>query len=310
MTIRWTTPAFAFVLLALPHVLSGQAFEGVVKQRTIEVDENGLYDLLYGEADEEPEFESEEEWLRYSLDKLAAIPVERLASGNVDGADVETITTYVKGGKVRSEVTGSAGQGYVIYDVASGTTWMVNPADRSYIRYTLEEVEAATKEAQKQAEEALAKMGIDMEEIEQRAEEMDAQEMDEEMEVGVTVTSLGKTQEINGILASGYEAHTDEGMAVGWCAQDDQGIMETMKELMQLSGFEEDEDDSGPSMDELLCKDRLPVLVQTFTPGGFGVSFSVEEILSIERTGVSDEQFVIPEGYTEKSLRDMWEMEP
>lgn len=296
---------FTIATLTLPLPASPQSFEGLVKQRTIEVDEQGLYELLYSQAMDEPEFDTELAWLRYAADKLFSIPPEQL-QGGVEGVNSYESTLYVKGDKVRYDHGSGGGQGFILMDAGSRTTWIVNPADRSYITVNADEAEAAAEEAAKTAEEMMAKMGLDPEELREQAEAMG--EMEEEGgETGTpTVRPLGKTEEINGFRASGFEAVLGDEIAIGWCAEDASGILKTMEMLAKQAGMEEDEElESGSDMQELVCRGKLPVKVQVFSPSRMN-SYVMEEIVAVEATSVSDERFSLPDGYTERKLSDMW----
>ena len=80
------------------------------------------------------------------------------------------------------------------------TTTMVMSGTRSYIQYTPEEVEAATREM-------MASMGIDPDEV--AAMEDYEFEYEDDMEGGVnlepTVRPLNRTDEVNGLQASAFQ---------------------------------------------------------------------------------------------------------
>ena len=87
MDTRWvrSTVALAIVSLAAPVVLGAQSFEGVVRQRTVEIDEDRLMEMMYDEDREEPEFDSEEEWVAWTAAALFDIPIsELIADGSAD----------------------------------------------------------------------------------------------------------------------------------------------------------------------------------------------------------------------------------
>jgi hypothetical protein len=78
-----------------------------------------------------------------------------------------------------------------------------------------------------------------------------------------------------------------------------------------LAGFDEEDEeeygyDAGPSAEELLCEGKVPVRIQLFSAGGWGQTYTVEEIVAIEPTSVSDDRFEVPSDYTERKLSDMW----
>jgi hypothetical protein len=307
---NWRFLAFVtLVALAPPCVLSAQSFEGTITQRTIEVDEQALFDLFLAEGDDQ-EFEKEDDWIRHTAQRLFDFPLDQL--NNADGVDVQDVTMWIKGSKIRYGMSEMGEDTYMIVDAASKTTWMVTPSQRSYVKFTAEGMESAAEDAAKLAEDMMAKMGIDPEDIEQNEEEYADEEYEEEgvftgFEPGVR--ALERTEDVNGIKATAHEAVAGYEIAVGWCADDGFGLMGTMEALVELAGFnEEDEDeyDTGPSAGELLCEGKIPVRTQLFSAGSWGQTYTVDEIVAIEQTPVSDDRFEIPSDYTEKKLSDIW----
>ena len=311
---NWRFLAFVTVVaLAPPCISSAQSFEGTMTQRTIEVGEQALFDLFLAEGDE-PEFEDEGDWIRYTAKRLFDSPLDQLE--NADGVDIQKVTMWVKGSKIRYGLSQMGEDTYVIVDAASQTTWMVSPSLRSFVKFTTADVESAAEDAAKLAEDMMAKMGIDPDELEQYEEEVGEEEYEEEYEeegffTGFEpgVRALERTEEVNGFTAAAHEAVTGYEIAVGWCADDGLGLLGTMEALATLAGFdEEDEDewDTGPSALDLLCEGKVPVRIQLFSAGAWGQTYTVEEIVAIEQTPVSDDRFQVPSDYTEKKLSDMW----
>ena len=288
------------IVLVLPGLAFPQDFEGVIKDRTVELDDEGLYGLLWGDAEDEPEFETEVEWFRHTAELLFQIPMERILA-NASGDEAET-TMWVKENKVRvADTRAGSGGGYALFDIETMTTTMVMPGTRSYIQYTPEEVEAATRGM-------LESMGIDPDDV----AEMEDYEFDMEGEVNLesTVRPLNRTDEVNGLQASAFQAEAGREIGLGWCAEDFTGMRAAMARMAaQMDQLDADEEsDGGPSVEDLLCEDALPVRVQVliFDAMVGGLRYSVNEMLSVERTSVDDGLFAIPEGYTQMSLSEMW----
>ncbi|HSG50140.1 MAG TPA: hypothetical protein VLA43_20105 [Longimicrobiales bacterium] len=294
MNVRHALAAILLATALLPASATAQRFEGVVRQRTIEVDEQGLFDVLYDENVEEPDFDSEEAWLRYTADRLFAIPPERWIGG--EDAMTEEATLHVKGDRIRSDISGPEGKMTFILNGATGQVWIVNHAGRFYITYSMEEMEAAT-------ERMLEEMGIDPEE----AREMDAL-MNQDGSGPLTVRATGESRDLNGFRAAEYEASGVGRYARGWCATDDAGLRRAMEGLMGGLSMMEDEDEDSPGGGDLateVCGERVPVQVQAFT-SGYSNSYRFEEILGLEQTAVSDDLFRVPEGYAQRRLEDIW----
>lgn len=304
--------------LALPVTLGGQSFEGTVRQRIITVEGEALFEVLYEGEEEEPEFESEAEWLRYTANRLFQIPEARFTSGAGEGVEVQEITLQIKGTKVRLD-GGSPTEGYMIYDVGAGQVWVVNPAGRYYVSYSMEEVEAAAGAAAEEAEEAMAAMGIDVEEMRRQAAEYEGGELDEDfgmdedygMEgVAPTVKSLGRTETVNGFQASAFEAMVGDQVGIGWCAEDLHEVEATMKKLGTMAGAVEEEEAYGEdevAVEDLLCEEAVPVRVQSYSPSmGMSGMYTIDEVISIQEERLPDELFEAPEGFEKKSLDELW----
>jgi len=311
MNAKWWLLGLLGLSLSLPHGLAAQTFEGVVKQRNVTVEGEALFNIMYGGEEEEPEFDSEAEWLRYAANKLFQVPIAQFRQEGMEGVEVEELTMQIKGTKIRLDSGPDAGW-FMIYDVGGGQVWMVNPAGQYYVSYSMDEMAAAAEAAAKEAEEAMAAMGIDVEEMQRQAAEYEAGEMEAEDDMGgapPTVKNLERTETINGFRASAFEAMVGDQVGLGWCAEDQQGLQATMKKIGEMAGAMEEEEDEGSdaSVEDLLCEDRVPVRIQTFSLSmGMGGMYSLDEVVSIEETSVSDDVFQVPSGYTKKSLSELW----
>lgn len=301
----WMVTALALALLT--PTLAAQSFEGVIRQRTIEVEEDLLFELM--DDENEPDFDSEEEWLVYAAQRLFAIPTDRLVN---QGASVMEMDTWVKGRRFRVSGWDEMGSGYMVYDGDSRTSYMVNVDERWFIRISRDDVDAATKDAERMAEEMAERMGLDLKELERQAKEAEAEEgwedWDEE-EIRTTVRDLDGTRTVAGMQASGRLAVTAEMVAQGWCADDGMGFMEAFKQLAADMGVDEDEwEEDGPAPEDLVCGDRMPLLMQVFELyGGFGGgSYTVEELVALDETPVDDDMFEIPAEFEERTLSDIW----
>lgn len=292
--------AAAFFVLPLPVL--AQTFEGVIKQHTLDLQDEPLYNLLYAGADDEPEFDNQADWLRYVAGRLFEVPLDELPEG-----DASALTLRIRGSLVRYDQ--EWGPGYVVIDLSTGTTRIVDPSSRSYIEYTAEDAKAAAEAADaatREAEGMMSTMGLDP---------ADAGGADGEEE-GVHFTpktrARGLTETVNGFSASAYEAEAGNEIGRGWCTQDQQGIREALEHLGdQTAALGGDDDDpsgsDGPVLEDLICEKGLPVRTQILTLGtGGGLAYSVTEILSVERTPLPDDVFEVPAGFTKKSMREMW----
>ncbi len=304
MSCRSTLSFAAAALLAVPMPALGQALEGVIRQRTLDLEEDALYGLIYAESENEPDFETEADWLRFVAGKLLPIPIDDLTGGQESD-----LTVHIRGTMLRYEDASTGG--YVITDLSTMTTRMVDPSTRSYVEVSAEDAQAAADEAARQAEEMMARMGVDPEEV--PTGDMDDEYGDEEGGVRFTprVRAVGRTEQVNGHTAEVFEAEAGSEIGMGWCAEDPTGMRAAMEHVAdQVVDFAQDEDaleDEGPLLEDLLCQEGIPVRTKILRMGSWGgFAYSVTEILSMERTSVSPDIFEIPAGYTKKAIEDLW----
>ena len=99
-------------------------------------------------------------------------------------------------------------------------------------------------------------------------------------------------------------------LGMGWCAEDASGLQSTMEKLMAMVGAlddEEEEDGSDVALEDLLCERRIPIRIQSFFPSrGMAGMYGIEEILTVEKTPVSDDTVEVPAGFTKKSVAELW----
>lgn len=300
MSCRRILSVVAAGLFTLPHLVLAQTFEGVIKQRSLDLQDEALNDLVYAGSDDEPEFDGQADWFRYAAARLFKVPLDELPGG-----DAEALTVHIRGPLVRYDQ--GSGPGYVITDLSTGTTRLVDPSTRSYVEITAEDARAAAGAAQaaaRKAEEMMGSIGLDP----ANADDEDTDRVD----FPPKTRALGLTQTVNGFSAAAYEAEAGRGIGRGWCAEGQQGVREALQHLGdQVSAFGGNEDApsdaDGPVLEDLICKTGLPVRTQILRlgPAG-GLAYSVTEILSVERTPQSDDVFKVPAGFTKKSMRDIW----
>ena len=187
---------------------------------------------------------------------------------------------------------GDPGGGFSIIDLDSGTMWMVNPGERSYVEFS----KADAEEAQKKAEEMMARFGLDAESLEEA----------EGLEGGsgeVSVTDLDSTRTVNGFEAQGFRASSGEEYGEAWCSTDVSGLADTLEELAARTK-EMNEEGQGAALEDEMCVEGLPVLSKTFHP--YAVLFEVSEVLAVEPGPQPDELFEVPEGFRRIDMSEFW----
>lgn len=275
------------VTLAPSHTALGQQFEGVIHQRTMMIEEAAIQDLLFGDGDEEDiENETEEAYTRRMAHRLFEVSMDRVMAAARDGGEVQDVTTYVKGNRIRSGIGGADSPfTWAIVDLDAGTLTMVNEQGRYYVRWTREEFER----------------------------EMQALGMpaggDEPAGPRPQLHPVDRTVIVGGQTCRGFELMSEEGeFAWGWVTDDYPALQQSLRDYGERAeGMFGDEEDEGPSIDDLLYEHGFPMRVQQLY-GGFGYfsSYEVEEVLSIEQKPVPDATFAVPAGFAQKSLKELW----
>ncbi len=266
-------------------LLSGAAwaqdFEGQYVQRMSIVDGNDIYEVL-GEAIYSDDVD-------VIIAALIDLPVDELVSQNVVGVDQE-LRIFVKKDFMRVEsATGGPSQGYQIMNSRTGTSWMVNVPDKSYMEFTKQTAE----EMEQKSRELIEEMGMDPDQMEDYMEE-DAGEAG-------TVKSTGRTSEINGRRSTAWRYADDQEVAVGWCAPDDSGFMAAMKRMTEESAYAE-EDAKAEGLAGFECPDGQ-LHVRTLTFDRYSQQLEIDDLLEIRKSALSDDLFEVPAGFEKKSLQ-------
>jgi hypothetical protein len=271
--------AGAMVLaVTLPGTARAQDFEGVIKQRTITVAEEALYELLAA-GEEEPE--------EIGPEAVFEIPIERIvALSGTDAVEVEELSYYMKGDQIRIDDAGGGFGGYALMDFESGAFRLVQPERQMYLEITK----------------------ADIEELQTRYGDMG---MDEGERSDVQVRALGVSKEINGMTCSAYEILTDGEVTQAWVTEELKDLVDAFSSFMdRMEALGMDEEDSEDvEVMELIKEHGFPVMEQTFREyGSWGAEYEIKEIMSVERKSVQEELFAVPADYEKKSMMEMMQM--
>lgn len=289
----------AVAALVVPG-LSAQDFEGVIQQRSISVSSEALYTVLNDAEIDDAILDGDDEqaYLRALTEVVFETPLERFTEMAAYGEDVtvEEMAIHVKGSRMSVEAGGGMGFDRFIVDAGTGTMWMVSSQRQMFVEWTQEDLEAM----QRQSQESLAALGIDMDDLAGQADGPEA---------AATIAPLGRTEEVNGVTATAYRASSGDEIAVAWIRDDDPGIRESFRllsERMAAMGGD-GESGGGPSVSDLFWQEGTPVRTQTLQAAwGNLQGYDVEDILSVERTSVADDLFEVPAGFEKKSLQDLY----
>ncbi|MDH3290690.1 MAG: DUF4412 domain-containing protein [Gemmatimonadota bacterium] len=214
-------------------------------------------------------------------ERLFALSVERLLEeaqeAGIDVADY-AVTYYMKGSMLRSTTSAMPGEGesYVLVDYAKGIYRLVQPEQRLYVEWTADSADVPPVE-------------------------LDDETVSEESEA--RIEPIGETRIINGIRCTGYRSTDETGtVAVAWLTADLEDLKASFTRLAELSESMGDEEGNAP-VDRML-QYGFPVLTMALE-GDWEPEFSVAQLVSVERTPLSDDLFEPPAGFMKISMREM-----
>ena len=298
----------AGAFLLLPAAALAQGFEGVVRQRSLELQGEVIWQVLdqlggqedddYDESEEEWTEEDEQRYMREMVDKLLALSLDDvLATLRPEDAELgystfDESTFYLKGSMLRAESGGDdGGFGYFLVNAKETAVTLVNPGEKYYVKWTREDMDGL-----------LADMGLDPSATEPAAERRQAPR----------IQSMGTAREINGVRAEAYRVEEDEAVTIGWVTDEYGELRASLKSIVErLEAMNTEDDDSDSEADDLLWEKGVPVLIQTVGWGeglsGPSVSsYEVQETISVERKSLSADLFKVPADYSEKSLAELY----
>lgn len=170
--------------------------------------------------------------------------------------------------------------------------WMVNPMERSYVEFSPEDAE----EAEKKAEEMMARFGLDPEDLAGEEESGDAGG-------SVSVTDLDEVRTIHGFDTRGFRASSPEAYGEAWCSEAGSDLVVSLEKLAERTN-DMNEEGQDVALEDEMCSDGLPVLSKTFHP--YANMFEVSEILAVEAGAQDPGLFQVPDGYRRVELQDFW----
>jgi hypothetical protein len=248
MRMRTLSSLLAAALLTLPSVAFAQAFEGIVKQRTISVERFAL---------EDEGFNVSEALFDVPLERILALREDLETSGRMT---VEETQTYIKGNVIRTDMETEEGPAYVTMDLEQGIIRMFQPEEKMYIEWTKADMERMKA--------MMPDMGGGTEEPEPR--------------------ETGQSRTINGMRCVEYAVETDDATTRVWVSRDNAQLVTAFAALLEgieAMGMGEDETDASAlvakygfpvlvlqlgndtyEIEETLSVDRQSVSDDLFTP--------------------------------------------
>jgi hypothetical protein len=264
-------------LLSTAGLARAQSFEGYFVQRIITVNSEDLYEIMGDDlfADDPANLSA----------SLMALDVTELA--DVGSAEVEDMRILVRGDLTRVQPeTQSEAAGYQIINSRTGTVWMVNVPEKSFMEFTKQSAE----EIEKEARDLMERMGIDPDQL---------PDMEEyESGSGRTVPT-GQKEEINGFEAAAFAYSNEDQVEVAWCAKDT-GFFADMKRLAMEGPFASEEDEESRGLE---CPEgTFPV--RTLSYDLFTQELSVDDLVEAKTEPLPAALFEVPEGFQKKDFMD------
>ena len=253
-----------------------QDFEGRFVQRITTIGPDDLYEAMGVDLYGEDQANLSELLLDLDVNELVTM-------GN---AEIEDIRILVRGDltRVQPDLDGDV-PGYQIINSRTGTIWLVNATDKTYVEFTRQSAE----DMEKKAREMMEKMGIDPEQAEDMAEYGP--------EAGTTEPT-GRTAEINGYQANAYTYTDEETVEIGWCATEQSDFFAAMKQRAMEGVFEGEEDEEGGVLE---CpEDTFPV--RTISYDAYGQELVIDDLIDVKAESLPAALFEVPDGYTKKDF--------
>lgn len=281
----WLAPAVAALCclgLAWPPSAFAQQFEGVIRIRSVSLHSEQIDQLLSdlsGGADEGQDEEmSEEQYRQRMAEKLLAVSVDALFQfARENEGDITEGALYVKGGKIRQEITQTGAPRMVgLVDLDARTFLYVNMDERYY---------------------------VDMGQLVETLRDAPAAGAGRAAPGRPAARDRGKTATVGGMPCREYEVTTDEAVIVGCVASGQRPLERAVRAFAErtqaaFSGGEE----QGYDDEDALWEKGLPVRTQRFD---LQSGYDVEEIVAVERKPVGADLFVVPAGFTKKTIEEM-----
>ncbi|MBI3785623.1 MAG: DUF4412 domain-containing protein [Deltaproteobacteria bacterium] len=260
-------------LLLLVSAARAAEFEGVLQSRIVNVETSRLVTMLGGDATD--------------AHKVFAVPLERFVAlaGPDSGVQVKEADLKVKGSKVRLD--DEAHGIYIIIDTNSGVVSIVKPKDKAYLEWTKSDrqrVNAPNEAAQESMQDQAAKKG----------DGKDA------ATAQVEAKPLGKTQTINDMKTSAFEAHSGATTVLAWITPEYKEIARIYKVFQSGDQRLNSSPAADSGIERTLAAQGLPVRVQTFDPSGY----HIRELLGIEKKALASDLFSAPADYAKRTLED------
>ncbi len=253
--------------------LPTQGFEGTIVMRQLRIPVGALHRQTGGDPD-----------------RLFALEVERLAT---IAEQVENVTMRIKGARMRTEGFGEAGEGgYMTVDWERGIFRTVQPSERTYLEWTLQDIERMQKQ---------------MREAQPEPEDAD----DATPSTEPTIHPLNQARIVSGIRCDGYEVRTPGAVTHAWVTQDHAAALRAFRNFLeQAQRMNPAEAADARAPNALVANYGFPMLTQTIhvSDGGRAVGdYNVQEILSISPGSIPDNTFAPPAGYRKMTLEDLRE---
>jgi len=245
-----------------------EAFEGVLKWRTLRVDTAALAKVA-GDAGDPA--------------KVFAVPLDVLMQMHGE-AKVTEATLYVKGSKMRSEVAGAPS--YILMDMEAGTTEVVQGAKKQVVEISRQDVAALEARGRAIRRGRRTKSGES------------GGDADPAPASAVRFAPLGRSETINGFRASGFEGRSGDETVRGWTMEDRPELKQLFErveryraEVLQKSRG------ADARLQQALAEKGVPVRVQTLDAR----AYSWEDLIEVRQEALADDLFKVPAGYTRTS---------
>lgn len=284
--MRFSSIVLLCVLASARAVLAAD-FEGEITLRTIRADQARLVTML-GASATEPQ-------------KVFEVPIERFAAmkDQADsGVHVQDVVLQVRGRKVRANhIAPKDPTAYALIDTEKDSFAVVRPSDKTYFEMPTAKMEEATlAAAEKLVREQMDKLPPDKRALAEQALKQKSGAAGAVPVPTPAVKPLGKSLQLVGFQAAGYEVTSPQETTRGWVAKDTSNLgmiftyFQQFERRMRSNPFR-----PQPASTVVVLSDYgMPLLAQTMNQRGY----QVREVLAIKAKSLEAASMEIPAGFT------------
>lgn len=276
-----------FFTLLFAATLFGQGLEG--KQQSMDLDSDQLF-KMYGDSKQKEEMQ--EVMFKTSLKEILALANKK----GVKPAVVESIF-YIKGKKARFDSQYEGQKMTVVFDGASQKALQINWLRKEYLEIDLEKMKKMKKKISSQLQGMEGMMANLPPEARAAMEKMGAMPKEEGKS---KVTRTGRKATKNGFACEEYKIENNISVSQYWITEEMPFVREAMEQYMAVAASMSEESGEKELWEDL--DEGWPVVQKDLDNDGYGLAFSINELLYLKKKKLQDNLFKAPKDFKKVTL--------